>query len=210
MQHDRIRVDRLIIDDILRAAFHVASADARVDARPSADGPLDTVRANDDARANLACLATRTDAHTPSSAVALHARGFDRRADVRAGCASLHRDRWFEPRAIEDEANVALGDSHLGAIRRAKENPCNATRDPRRENTAGRRIEKLSDTGGADAFAAPDRRTDRGVALEYDYGVAAPASCRFSRRDQTRRSAANDENIAIFGAHEASGAVTRP
>src|SRR3954469_9978884 len=99
MQHDRIRVDRLIIDDILRAAFHVAGADARVDARPSADSPLDTVRAEDDARANLACLAARRDAHTPSSAVALHARGFDGGADVRAGCASLHRDRWFEPRA---------------------------------------------------------------------------------------------------------------
>jgi hypothetical protein len=102
----------------------------------------------------------------PSRAVALHADGFDARPDICADPTSLGRDCGFEARAIEDEANVALGHAHLGSIGRAKYDARDATRDPWREDSTGRGVNEFTQAARSDAFAASHGRTDRDVAFQ--------------------------------------------
>jgi hypothetical protein len=126
-----------------------------------------------------------------------------RGSNVGAGRDGLFRDGRLEAIAIEDEADIALGDAHSRAVRRAKDDSRYAARDPGSLNTADGRCEELRHTSRSHAFAAPDRRSNRVVPLENDNRGVWRGATRFTRGDEPARAATNDEKIAIFDAHAA-------
>ena len=187
-------------DDVLRATLHVSGRDPRVEPGPATDHALDAVGADDDAGTDDAVAARSPRRRAPAVALPRDAGDLGADDDLRARPPRLGGERRLEPRPIEHVADVALGDAYLGAVRRPEDDAGDAARDPRGAD----RVEELGHALRADALAAAYGRADGAVALEHENVQPAVGGCRLTRRDEARRSAADDQNVAVTGARHAA------
>ena len=130
---------------------------------------------------------------TPSAAITSRARITHSRAPPRT--ATSHPSPSFRsPVAsvpIQHVAHVALGDAHLGAVRRPENHLRDLPRHPRR----ARRIDELGEPAASHAFAAAHRRPNRAIALEQQHRESAVARRDFPRGDQPAWPAAHHQHV---------------
>ena len=133
LQVDRVRVEVDALDDVLGARLHVARRHAGIEPGPAADHRFHTVRPDYDARPPRLLASGAAQLHAPAIVgVAAHPGRFgaDQQGDARR--RGPCREERVEAGAIEDPADVALGDLDRRVVWSEENHPRDLARHPRR------------------------------------------------------------------------------